>query len=79
MSTSVALENIWSDFTKARKERDVERMKLCLKEFDLEYDSTKVDLPRYAPQKQMARRGAMVKSISRISPKPEYGKESGDW
>lgn len=79
MSTSVMLENIWNDFTKARKERDVERMKLCLKEFDLEYDSTKADLSRYAPQKQMARRGAMVKSISRIPPELEYGKEAGDW
>lgn len=65
MSTSATLEGIWDDFKAARKDRDVGRMKLCLKEFDLEYNSTKVDLPRYAPQKQMARRGVMVKRIAR--------------
>lgn len=61
MSTDATLEGIWEDFKDARKLKDEARMRMCLKEFDLEYDSTK--LPRYGPQKQMARRGVMERSI----------------
>ena len=80
MSTSAMLEGIWDDFRAARKEKDLGRMKVCLKEFDLEYDSTKADLPRYAPQKQMARRGVMVRSIELAKIETERDDmDAGSW
>jgi len=78
MSTNATLEGIWDAFKRARKDKDVIGMRLCLKEHDLEYDPTK--LPQYAPQKQMARRGVMVRSIEYHGIAKEREKmDGGSW
>lgn len=78
MSTSPALERIWDDFRRERKAENLPGMKAALAAFDAEYDPA--TLPRYAPQKQMARRGAMVRAIEKQAAKPTYDSaDAGTW
>lgn len=63
--SSPELEIIWGHFKVSQKQADADGMTAALMAFDVEYDNTKADLPRYAPQKQMARRGTMVRAIAK--------------
>lgn len=79
MSVEATLDALWEDFKDARKKpADLKRMRLCLKEFNLEYNLDR--LPRYGPQKHMARRGVMIRSIERVEGQPTFnGTEAGTW
>ncbi len=63
MSTEATLEGIWEDFRDARSEKSLERMKLCLREFELECNATV--LPNHSIQKHMARKRVIENSIAR--------------
>ena len=61
LSTETTLLGIWDDFKEARKSKDLDRMRLCLREHKVEYDPN--NLGFCGPQREMARRRIIEKSI----------------
>ena len=57
------MEGIWQDFKDARSSDDLERMRFCLKELELEMNTSVMVNGQI--QKHKSRQAVMVKSIQR--------------